>query len=91
MYNNLLIILQFKIYLIFLIFFSFYFTILYWFCHTLTWICHGCICVPHPELPSHLPPLPIPLCHPGQQEAVTERDCCLFPWQSYSPKRKTRK
>ena len=68
-----------------------YFTILYWFCHTLTWIRHGCICVPHPELPSHLPPLPIPRCHPGQQEAVTERDCCLFPWQSYSPKRKTRK
>ena len=26
-----------------------YFTILYWFCHTLTWICHGCTCGPHPE------------------------------------------
>ena len=23
------------------------------FCHTLTWIHHGCICVPHPESPSH--------------------------------------
>ena len=33
----------------------FYFTILYWFCHTLTWIHHGCTCVPHPE-----PPLPPP-------------------------------
>ena len=38
-----------------------YFTILYWFCHTLTWISHGCTCVPHPEPPSHLPPHPIPL------------------------------
>ena len=28
-----------------------YFTILYWFCHTLTWICHGCTCVPHLEPP----------------------------------------
>ena len=33
----------------------FYFTILYWFCHTLTWIHHGCTCVPHPE-----PSLPTP-------------------------------
>ena len=29
----------------------FYFTILYWFCHTLTWIPHGYTCVPHPEPP----------------------------------------
>ena len=28
-----------------------YFTILYWFCHTLKWIRHGCTCVPHPEPP----------------------------------------
>ena len=28
----------------------FYFTILYWFCQTLTWILHGCTCVPYPEL-----------------------------------------
>ena len=33
-----------------------FFTIMYWFCHTLTWICHGCTCVPHPDLPSHQPP-----------------------------------
>ena len=33
----------------------FYFTILYWFCHTLTWICHGCTWVPNPESPSRLP------------------------------------
>ena len=34
----------------------FYFTILYWFCHTLTWIHHGCIQAPNPETPSQLPP-----------------------------------
>ena len=33
----------------------FYFTILYWFCHTSTGICHGCIRAPNPEPP--LPPL----------------------------------
>ena len=32
----------------------FCFTILYWFCHTLTWISHGCTWVPHPGTP--LPP-----------------------------------
>ena len=32
-----------------------YFTILYWFCHTLTLIRHRCTCVPNPE-----PPLPPP-------------------------------
>ena len=34
------------------IFTLFYFTILYWFCHTLTWIHHGCTCVPKHEPPS---------------------------------------
>ena len=47
-----------------LIFTLFYFTILYWFCYTLTWIHHGCTCVPKHELPSHLPPHNIPLGHP---------------------------
>ena len=36
----------------------FYFTILHWFCHTSTCIRHGCTCVPHPEPPSHLHPIP---------------------------------
>ena len=45
--------------------FCFYFTILYWFCHTSTCIRHGCICVPHPEPPSHLPPHTIPLGRPS--------------------------
>ena len=42
----------------------FYFTILYWFCHTSTCICH-CTRVPHPEPPSHLPLHTIPLGHPS--------------------------
>ena len=48
----------------FLIFTLFYFTILYWFCHTLTWIHHRCTCVPKHEPPSHLPPHNISLGHP---------------------------
>ena len=35
-----------------LIFTLFYFTVLYWFCHTLTWIRHRCTWVPNPEPPS---------------------------------------
>ena len=49
---------------LFLIFTLFCFTILYWFCHALTWIHHGCIWVPNPEPPSHLPPHIISLDHP---------------------------
>ena len=47
------------------IFTLFYFTILYWFCHTSTWIRHGCTWVPNPEPPSHLSPHIISLGHPG--------------------------
>ena len=46
------------------IFTLFYFTILYWFCHTLTWIHHGCTCVPKHEPPSHLTPHNTSLGHP---------------------------
>ena len=53
----------FKKLLLLLLFF--YFTILYWFCHTSTCIHHGCTRVPHPEIPSHLPPHTIPLGHPS--------------------------
>ena len=35
-----------------------YFTVLYWFCHTLIWISHGCTCVPHPEPPPTFLPIP---------------------------------
>ena len=55
----------FNFYLLFLLISLFYFTILYWFCHTLTWIRHECTCVPHPESSSHLPPHPIHLGHPN--------------------------
>ena len=49
----------------FIIIIIFYFTILYWFCHTSTCIRHGCTRIPHPEPPSHLPPHIIPLGHPS--------------------------
>ena len=42
----------------------FYFTILYWFCHTLTWIHHGCTFAPKHGSPSHLFPHNISLGHP---------------------------
>ena len=46
-------------FLLIFIFTLFYFTILYWFCHTLTWIHHGCTWVP-----KHEPPLlPSTPCH----------------------------
>ena len=48
-----------------ILFMFFYFTILYWFCHTSTCIRHGCTRVPHPEPPSHLPPHTMPLGHPS--------------------------
>ena len=51
--------------LAFLFLFFFYFTILYWFCRTLTWIHHRCTWVPNPEPPSHYPPHTISLGHPS--------------------------
>ena len=58
--------------LFFLIYFIlFYFIFISWrlitlqycsgFCHILKWISHGFTCVPHHDLPSHLPIHPIPL------------------------------
>ena len=52
-----------------LLFYFFYFTILYWFCHIATCIHHGCARVPHPEPPSHLPPRTIPPGHPSVPQA----------------------
>ena len=46
-------------------FILFYFTILYWFCHTSTWVCHGCTRVSNPEPPTYLPPHTISLGHPS--------------------------
>ena len=59
---------------------SFYFTILYWFCHTLTWICHEYTCVPHPEPPSHIPPHPIPLGHPSAPAPSTLSHASNLDW-----------
>ena len=53
-----------QIFFLISIFTLFYFTILYWFCHTLTGIHHGCTCVPKHEPLSHLPPHNISLGHP---------------------------
>ena len=62
----------------------FYFTILYWFCHTLTWICHGYTCVPHPEPSSHLPPHPIPLGHPSAPTPSTLYHASNLDWRFIS-------
>ena len=56
------------------IFTLFCFTMLYWFCHTLTWIRHGCTWVPNPELPSHLPPQIISLDHPRASRHFLKED-----------------
>ena len=55
-----------------------YFTVLYWFCHTLTWIRHGCTCVPHPE-PPFSPPSPS---HPSGSSQCTSPEhpvLCIEP------------
>ena len=62
----------------------FYFTILYWFCHTSTWICHGCTRVPNPEAPSHLPPHTITLGHPGALAASILYPALNLDWRFIS-------
>ena len=54
------------------------------FCHTLTWISHGCMCVPHPEPPSHIPPHPIPLGHPSAPALSTLSHALNLDWRSVS-------
>ena len=46
------------------------------FCHTLTWISHGFTCIPHPDLPSHIPLHLIPL---GLPSAPAPRTCLMHP------------
>ena len=61
-------------------------TLQYWggFCHTLTWISHGCICVPHPEPLSYLPPHPIPQGHPSAPALSAMSHPSNLDWQSVS-------
>ena len=68
-------------------FFLFYFILLYntvWFCHTSTWIHHGCICVPNPEPPSHLPLHTISLGHPSAQAPSILYPASNIDWQFVS-------
>ena len=58
----------------------FYFTILYWFCHTLTWICHEYTCVPHPGPSSHIPPHHIPVDHPSAPAPSTLYHASNLDW-----------
>ena len=71
------------LFMIFLIY-LFYFTILYWFCHTFIWISHECTYVPHPEPLSLLPPHPIPLGHPSAPAPSTLYHASNLDWQFIS-------
>ena len=56
------------------------------FCHTLTWISHGCTCIPHPELPSHLPTHPIPQGCPSEPALRALSPALNLDWWSISHK-----
>ena len=75
---------RFSIFILFIYLLIFYFTILYWFCHTSTWIRQGCTRVPHPELPSHLPPHTIPLGHPSAPAPSILYPASNLDWQFIS-------
>ena len=59
------------------VFVFFYFTILYWFCHTSTWIQHRCTRVPNPEppptSPTHTPSLRVIPVHQPQASSTLHR------------------
>ena len=56
--------------------FNFFFFNCSRFCHTLKWNSHGFTCIPHPDLPSHLPLHPIPL---GLPSAPGPSACLMHP------------
>ena len=60
------------------------FTILWWFCRTLTWIGHGCTCVPHLEPNSHLSPHPIHLGCPSALALSALFHALSLDWSSIS-------
>ena len=47
----------------------------------MTSVCHRCTSVPHPELPSHLPPHPIPLGHPRAPAPSTLSHASNLDWR----------
>ena len=55
------------------------------FCHTLLLISNGCTCVPHPEVPSQLPPYPIPPGHPSALALNILSHASNLDWLSISP------
>ena len=75
---------NFSICTLFFFNFFFYFTILFWFCHTSTWIRQGCTRAPHPEPPSHLPPCTIPLGHPSAPAPSILYHASNLDWQFIS-------
>ena len=87
----------FLVRVLFIYLFIFYFTILYWFCHTSTWIHHRYTRVPHPEPLSLLSLRTIPLGHfsapaPSIQYHALNLDwrfisyMILYMFQCHSPK-----
>ena len=58
------------------VYFFFFFLICSEFSHTLEWNSHGFTCVPHPDLPSHLPLHPLPL---GFPSAPGPSACLMHP------------
>ena len=69
---------------IYILFFFFNFTILYWFCHVSTWIRHRYTCVPHPEPSSLLPPRTISLCRPSAPAPRIQYRASNLDWQLVS-------
>ena len=78
---------QLSFFVLIFIFTLFYFSILYWFCHTLTWIHRGCTCVPKHEPPSHLPPNNVSLLHPALDiDWWFDSYMIVYMFQCHSPK-----
>ena len=74
------------IFIYFLNFILFNFTILYWFCHISKWIRHRYTCVPHPEPSSLLPPHTIPLGRPSAPAPSIQYRAMNLDFQCNSPK-----
>ena len=69
---------------LYVFYFIFNFTILYWFCHISTWICHRFTCVLHPEPLSLIPPCTTPLDHPSAPAPSIQYRALNLDWQLIS-------